>query len=76
MIGFPASASDIPVEVRFDVAGGRETWRRTFAGKSFESLQEEGTGRSARLLVERFGPLTFAMAVVVGDGKLELVLRR
>jgi hypothetical protein len=76
MIGFPASASDIPVEVRFDVADGRETWRRTFAGKCFESLQEEGAGRSARLLVERFGPLAFAMAVVVAEGRLELVMRR
>ena len=76
IIGFPAAGSDIPVEVRFDPQHGRETWRRTFAGKSFSSIQEEGTGRSAHLLVERFGPLSFAMAVLVEGGKLRLVLRR
>jgi hypothetical protein len=76
IIGFPPAGDDVPVEVRFLVAKGRETWRRTFAGKSFESLQEEGTGRSARLLIERFGPLGFAMAVVVTKDGLELVLRR
>jgi hypothetical protein len=76
LIGFPAAAADIPVEVRLDVSGGRETWRRTFAQESFGSLQEEGTGRAAGLLVERFGPLAFAMAVEVSGGRLELVIRR
>ncbi len=76
IIGFPKAGDDVPVEVSFGVANGRETWRRTFAGKSFVSLQEEGTGRSARLLIERFGPLAFAMAVVVAGGRLDLVMRR
>jgi hypothetical protein len=73
MIGFPSAAADIPVEVRFDAADGRETWRRTFGERCFQSLQEEGTGG---LLVERFGPLAFAMAVVVADGRLELAIQR
>jgi hypothetical protein len=76
VIGFPKAGRDIPVEVRFDPRDGRETWRRTFAGRSFSSIQEEGTGRSGHLLVERFGPLRFAMALVVDGRTLRLVLRR
>ncbi len=76
VIGFPKAGSDIPVEVHFDPRDGRETWRRTFAGRSFSSIQEEGTGRSAHLLVERFGPLRFAMALLVEGRTLRLVLRR
>ncbi|MEO8668372.1 MAG: DUF4166 domain-containing protein, partial [Bauldia sp.] len=76
MIGFPGAGEDVPVTVDFTAIDGKERWRRTFAGKSFSSLQEEGAGRSARLLVESFGPAAFALAVVVEGGKLNLVLRR
>ena len=57
---------------------------RDFAGCRFSSLQYAGDGKWDRLLVERFGPLSFAMALVVdeareeagGDGtRLRLVLR-
>lgn len=34
-----------------------------------------GSGRWERLLCERFGPLTFAMALVPEDGRMHLVLR-
>ena len=76
MVGFPRAASDIPVAVKFECAGGVETWTRTFDGRSFSSRQFAGQGRSGRLLCETFGPLTFAMALVVDDGRLSLVLRR
>jgi saccharopine dehydrogenase-like NADP-dependent oxidoreductase len=76
LIGFPKAASDIDVSVRFDVAEGRETWTRSFGQHSFHSEQFVGTGRSERLLCERFGALTFAMALVVEQGRLHLVLRR
>lgn len=66
----------IPVRVRFDADGGAETWIRTFGAQSFSSRQFAGQGRSKRLLCERFGPLTFAMALVAEQGKLSLVLRR
>ena len=42
----------------------------------FSSRQSAGRGRSERLLCERFGPLTFAMALVPEEGRLRLVLRR
>jgi hypothetical protein len=76
LIGFPASRADIPVRVQFDAANGAERWTRWFAGEPFSSWQFAGSGRAERLLCERFGALTFAMAVVVSDGRLALVLRR
>lgn len=71
-----ATTDDTPATVRFDTAGGVETWTQTFGNRSFRSRQYAGTGRSDRLLCARFGPLTFAMAVVVDAGRLTLVLRR
>jgi hypothetical protein len=76
LVGFPKPSADIPVRVRFDVDKGEETWTRTFGTHSFSSRQFEGRGRSERLLCECFGPLTFAMALVTGDDRLKLVLRR
>lgn len=76
LVGFPGSGTDIPVRVRFDVDKEEETWTRTFGTHSFSSRQFAGRGRSERLLCERFGLLTFAMALVTGEGRLSLVLRR
>jgi hypothetical protein len=73
--GFPAASEDTPVAVQFDPVAGTEVWTRTFAGKRFASRQYAGTGRWDGLLCERFGPLTFAMAVVVENGRLSLVVR-
>jgi len=75
-IGFPRAVADVAVTVRFEAADGIETWTRTFGTQSFVSRQFAGQGRSQHLLCERFGPLTFAMAVVVADGKLSLLQRR
>ena len=76
LVGFPKPSPDIPVEVRFEADKDGEIWTRTFGTHSFSSRQFAGRGRSPRLLCERFGPLTFAMAVVTGDDRLKLVLRR
>lgn len=76
MAGFPPGAADVPVKVRFVADGQGETWIRTFGAHSFSSRQFAGRGRSERLLCERFGLLTFAMALVVDENRLSLVLRR
>ena len=81
LMGFPAASSDTSVAVRFEAAAGVETWTRTFgqahSGQAeFRSRQWAGTGRSAHLVCESFGPLTFGMALLAGDGRLSLVLRR
>jgi hypothetical protein len=75
IMGFPGSGKEIPVKVEFSVKHARETWKRTFGKSSFKSFQYAGTGRWERLLVERFGPLAFAMAPVPRDGRLLLFIR-
>jgi hypothetical protein len=76
LIGFPGINSDVPVRVKFDVSGEGEIWTRKFGDERFGSRQFAGRGRSKHLLCERFGPLTFAMALVVSGDRLSLILRR
>jgi Domain of unknown function (DUF4166)/Saccharopine dehydrogenase NADP binding domain len=79
LFGFPRAATDIPVEVTFtDTVGdvASETWRRRFGEGSFSSEQSLGAGRDDGLIVERFGPFKFGLAVVVENGRLNLVVRR
>ena len=44
--------------------------------KSFSSLQTQGIGRNAYLLVERFGWFSISLALVVDDNRLFLIPRR
>jgi hypothetical protein len=74
-VGFPADNPDVAVRVRFDCQGGRETWVRTFATKSFRSVQSAASGRDACLLAEDFGPFRVLIALVPGQGRLRLVIR-
>ncbi len=76
IIGFPQAAADVPVRVAFEANDGVETWTRTFGGSSFSSRQFAGRGRSDALLVERFGLMDFAMALVLEGDRLRLELRR
>jgi hypothetical protein len=75
MFGFPAASGDVAARVDFASDGRRETWRRTFGSRSFVSTQRDGSGAFERLLVERFGVLDFALALVVERDRLNLVLR-
>ncbi len=76
IVGFPPAGNDVPVRVTFQLRDGREYWLRNFADDEFMTVQEEGRGREERLLCERFGPLKFAMALVLDGGRLQLVIRR
>ncbi len=76
VFGFPDASSDVPVTVHFKVTGGAETWTRTFGRQSFSSVQSEGVGRADKLIEERFGPFSFALAVVTTPDKLSLIVRR
>src|SRR5215475_217877 len=76
IMGLPPAGEDVSVKVTFSVDDGREHWQRDFAGKRFASTQQEGQGRNARLVCERFGPINFAMALVIESERLRLVLRR
>lgn len=73
---FPDAGENVPVEVAFHVQNGEEVWQRQFAGRSFKSLQREGTGRWEGLLEERFGVFSFGLALVVDGERLRLVPRR
>jgi len=75
LFSFPAASDDVPVKVEFQLEGRVERWRRTFGQKSFVSHQYAGSGRSTRLLVERFGPLSFDLALTFDDTRLHLVVR-
>jgi hypothetical protein len=76
VFGFPPAGSNVPVEVELTRKGGIETWTRTFAGRRLRSTQAAGRGRYDCLVVERFGPTRFGMAVTEREGHLGLVLRR
>ncbi|CAF3316431.1 unnamed protein product [Rotaria sp. Silwood2] len=73
--GFPKSGQNVPVQVVFQRETNGELWTRTFADKSFSSWHTKGSGHSDRLLMERFGPFTFGLALVVTAGKLHFIVR-
>ena len=75
VLGFPSAGQQVPVQVVFTPDARGERWTRTFAGRSFTSFQSAGRGTSDHLLRERFGPLTFDLALVVEGANLRLVVR-
>lgn len=76
IIGFPKPGAAVPVQVVLAAEGDGERWTRNFAGRRFSSFQQAGTGRNDRLLVETFGVVSVALALVIEDGRLHLVPRR
>jgi hypothetical protein len=76
IVGFPAAGRQVPVQLAVTPSARGECWTRTFGGRSFTSVQSEGCGAGAHLLRERFGPLTFDLALLVEGAKLCLVVRR
>lgn len=76
VFGFPQAGENVPVKVTFQQKDGGELWTRDFAGRKFSSFQTEGHGYADKLLVEKFGPATFWLALVVKDAQLHLVTRR
>jgi hypothetical protein len=76
IIGFPTAAVGIPVNVAMSCENGGELWTRNFDGKTFSSFQERGAGKDEYLLLERFGSITVALALVMENERLYLVPRR
>jgi hypothetical protein len=76
LYGFPRSEEHVPVKVSFHRKGNGEVWQRDFAGRKFSTFQVEGQGYADRLLGEKFGPVTFWMALVWKEGRLHSVTRR
>jgi hypothetical protein len=75
LYGFPDAGRDQPVTVDLRAEGGGERWTRTIGKSRFFSVQKSGRGRSERLLVERFGPVSVDIALVVEGVKLRYVIR-
>ena len=72
---FPPVQDDIPIEVTFLVDEKGETWSRNFAGHRFRSrlaVRQEG---GKEILVETFGPLTFAFDLIGHAAGLEMKIR-
>jgi hypothetical protein len=76
LYGFPRAGAHVPVKVSFHRMEDGELWQRDFAGRKFSTFQSEGQGYADKLLVERFGPVTFWMALVLKQGELHYVTRR
>jgi len=74
--GFPRTGEQVPVKVSFQQRDGGELWERDFAGRKFSTFQSEGKGYADKLVIEKFGPVTFWMALVLKHGKLHSVTRR
>jgi len=75
VIGFPPDGGDVPVNVTMNSTTDSEYWTRDFAGHEFSSVMTPGDGRFSHLVCERFGPVTFAMALVLDNGRLNYVQR-
>lgn len=77
IFSLPQAGADVPISLRMRTdAQGIETWQRNFAGRIMVSTQEAGQGRNAHLIVERFGPFAFGLALVVHPDRLSLLPRR
>ena len=75
VVGLPPDAGNIPVDVTMNGTGGREYWTRNFDGYKFSSVMTAGRGRFSYLVCEKFGPVNFAMALVLENGRLNYVPR-
>ncbi len=76
LFGFPKAALQVPVTVTFSPESSAERWTRSFDGKVFSSVQSCGTGKDQHLLVERFGIVSVALALVVESSRLFLIPRK
>lgn len=70
VMGFPPAAKNIPVSVTMRRREDKEKWLRNFAGHTFSSEMSIGDGDFSHLIFERFGPIKFAMALVVNSDGL------
>ncbi|MGI9262613.1 MAG: DUF4166 domain-containing protein [Woeseiaceae bacterium] len=76
LIGVPAAAASIPVEVVIEPSNGKEWWTRDFSGYRFGSEYSRGKGRIEGLICERFGPVRIGMALVWDGTQLNFIPRR
>lgn len=73
---FPLAGVDVTVSVSFERDAQGETWHRRFGTQAFKSHHSSQHGSWRHLLVERFGPVRFGLALVVDEAGLHFVVRR
>src|SRR5262245_3300066 len=71
IIGLPKTAADVPVTVEMRADARGETWTRHFGAATFRSRLAPVHG-ARRRVTERFGPLTFDLALTATDAGLDL----
>lgn len=76
LVRFPHAANAVPTEVVLSPLEDGELWTRDFGGSVFSSIQTAGSGKSEFLLIERFGIINVALALVVREDRLYLIPRR
>lgn len=76
ILNAPGAGDDVPVSVTFTPTADGEAWRRSFAGRAFESRQAEGRGAWAGLTRETFGPVAIGLRCRAEAGRLVLEVRR
>ncbi|MEL6586665.1 MAG: DUF4166 domain-containing protein [Pseudomonadota bacterium] len=70
LVGFPPASDAVPVEITMERRGTTECWMRDFGGRRFRShLSLDGPAGSGRVR-ERFGALSFGIALQVSDDTL------
>lgn len=75
LLRLPRSGRDLPLTVTIEAGPDGERWQRDFAGQRFHSRLGAGRGCERHLLVERFGPVSLAIALVLAEGRLAYVIR-
>lgn len=75
VFGFPAASEDVPVEIRFECANGREVWVRRFGKQILRSSQQKAEWRKEQLLAEDFGPFRILCALEPAENRLHLSVR-
>ncbi|HEV7319595.1 MAG TPA: DUF4166 domain-containing protein [Ensifer sp.] len=73
--GFPIAGRDVPVEIDFACANGREVWTRRIGETILRSSQERVERRKERLLAEDLGPFRILCALEPADNRLHLSVR-
>jgi hypothetical protein len=72
LIGFPPPAADVAVSVEMRADREGEIWTRDFGGRRFRSRLAPGRRRGR--VTERFGALTFDLALAAGAAGLDLTI--
>ncbi|MES2490251.1 MAG: DUF4166 domain-containing protein [Pseudomonadota bacterium] len=76
LMRFPPAADVLPIEVILQRDGARERWSRRFGAHPFHSILSLPTDGERGIVIERFGMLSFRIALPVTAHGLEMPVKR